>query len=143
MKVWIKRFDKEIPLPAYKSPGAVCVDLYARETIRIPAGKVAIIPLNIAIEIPKGYWGMVVPRGSTHKLGILMVNSMAVVDEDFCGDNDEYVFPGLNFTDKEVVIERGLRIAQMMIMKYEKFEFEEVNKLDNPDRGMLGTTGSK
>lgn len=143
MKIRVKRFDKALPLPVYKTSGAVCVDLYVRETVHIFPGKVGIIPLNIALEIPKGYWVMVVPRGSTHKLGILMVNSMAVVDEDFCGDDDEYIFPGLNFTDKEVVIERGLRIAQMMIMKYEKFEFEEVDKLGNPSRGKLGTTGNR
>jgi dUTP pyrophosphatase len=141
MKAKIKRFDKTIPLPAYKSKGAVCADLYARETVTIQPGKVGIISLNIALEIPKGFWVMVVPRGSTHKQGILMIDSMGVMDEDFCGDNDEYIFPGFNFTDHEVTIEKGTRIAQMIMIRYEKFDFEEVDHLGNPDRGKLGSTG--
>ncbi len=143
MKVKIKRFDKSLPLPAYKSKGAVCVDLYCRIDTKIASGKIGYIPLNVAVELPKGYWLMVVPRGSTHKMGLMMANSLGVGDEDFCGDNDEYVFPAYNFTDQEVVVDKGTRIAQMMIMKYEKMDFEEVDNLDNPDRGKLGSTGSK
>jgi len=143
MKIKIKRFDKNLPLPAYKSPGAVCLDLYARETVKIAPGQVGFIPLNVAVEIPKGTWLMIAPRGSTHKLGIMMVDSIAIGDEDFCGDNDEYSFPAFNFTDKEVVIEKGTRIAQMMVMKYERVELEEEEHLENKNRGGFGSTGKK
>ena len=56
MEIKIKRFDKELPLPEYKSKGAVALDLYARETTEIEPGEVKLIPLNIALEIPKGYF---------------------------------------------------------------------------------------
>jgi dUTP pyrophosphatase len=143
MKIEIKRFDKGLPLPAYKSQGAAAMDLAARETVTILAGKVGYIPLNVAVEIPEGYWLMVAPRGSTHKLGLLMVNSFALGDPDFKGDNDEYVFPAFNFTDADVTVDKGTRIAQMLLVKNEKIELQEVEKLGNPDRGMLGSTGSK
>lgn len=143
MKVKIKRFDKTIAMPVYKSPGAVAVDLAARETVRIAAGEVGYIPLNIGLQLPKGYWAMIVSRGSTHKLGLMMANSVAVGDEDFCGDGDEYMFPAFNFTKKEVVIEKGTRMAQLMVNKYERIEFEEVDHLKNKDRGKFASTGFK
>lgn len=143
MKVKIKRFDKSLPLPEYKSKGAACTDMYARETIKIPPHAVGYIPLNIAMDIPKDCWVMLAPRGSTHKYGIMAANGIGIIDPDFIGDNDEYVFPALNFTDKEVIIEKGTRIAQIMAVKFEKMEFEEVDTLDNKDRGKFGSTGSK
>jgi dUTP pyrophosphatase len=143
VRVKIKRFDRDLPLPGYKSEKAAGADLYTRETVSIEPGKVGIIALNIAMEIPPGYFVLVAPRGSTHKLGIVMVDSVGIIDEDFCGDNDEYVFPALNFTDRTVVIEKGTRIAQMLLFKNEKLEFTETEKLENPDRGKLGSTGMK
>ena len=107
MNIKIKRFDKALPLPEYKSEGAVALDLYSRESVKIQPGEVKLIPLNVAIEIPKGYFLLLVNRSSTHKLGITCVNGVGIGDYDFCGDNDEYMFPALNYTDKEVTIERG------------------------------------
>lgn len=141
MKVKIKRFDTSLPLPAYKSPGAVAMDVYAREKVTILPHQVGYIPLNLAVELPPGTWLMVASRGSTHKMGLLMINGIAIGDEDFKGDNDEYSYPGFNFTDKEVVIEKGTRVAQVMVMKYEKVEWEEVDKLGHEDRGKYGSTG--
>jgi dUTP pyrophosphatase len=143
MKVKIKRFDKNLPLPSYKTKGAACVDVYAREGITIAPHTVGYIPLNVAIEIPEGYWLMLAARGSTHKSGIIPANGIGIGDWDFRGDNDEYKMAALNFTDKEVVIEKGARIGQMMLMKYEMFEFEEVEHLGNEDRGSFGSTGHK
>jgi dUTP pyrophosphatase len=143
VKVKIKRFDKSIPLPEYKTRGAAGVDLYTRETVTISPHEVAYIPLNIAIKIPKNCWAMIAPRGSTHKLGILQANSIAIGDWDFRGDNDEYKFPALNFTDKPVTVEKGTRIAQLLLVNYEKIEFEEVEHLGNTNRGSFGSTGKK
>lgn len=143
MQIKIKRFDKSLPLPAYKTHGAVALDLCARVNTEILAHQIGYIPLNVAIEIPENYWVMVAARGSTHKLGILPVHGFGIGDWDYCGDNDEYLFPVLNFTDKTVVVEKGSRVAQMMINKYEKVDILEVEKLDGPNRGGFGTTGVK
>jgi dUTP pyrophosphatase len=143
MNIEVKRFDKVIPLPAYKTEGAACLDLYSRENVVIPPHTVGYIPLNIALEIPEGYWVMIAARGSTHKLGIMPVHGIGIGDWDFRGDNDEYVFPVLNFTDQEVSIEKGTRIAQMMVSKVEKMSIVEVDNLGNKDRGKFGSTGHK
>lgn len=143
MKVKIKRFDKNLPLPEYKSEGAACFDLYTREETKIESGEVRLIPLNIAVEIPKGYWVMMVARSSTHKLGVLQVNGIGIGDSDYCGDNDEYLFAALNFTKKTVIIEKGARIAQAMVCKAEPVELIEVKKMKAPNRGGFGSTGTK
>ncbi len=141
MRIKIKRFDKELPLPEYKSKGAVALDLCARETTEIEPKKVKLIPLNIALEIPKGYFVLLANRSSTFKLGITCINGIGVGDHDFCGDNDEYMFPALNYTNKKVVIERGTRCCQMLILPVANVEVEEVDNLENPDRGGFGSTG--
>lgn len=143
MQIKIKRFDKSLPLPAYKTAGAVCIDLCARVDTTIEPHQVGYIPLNVAFEIPTGCWIMIAARGSTHKQGIMPVHGIGIGDVDFCGDNDEYLFPALNFTDKIVTIEKGARIAQAMVVKYEKMELVEVDHLQNLDRGGFGTTGVK
>lgn len=142
MKIKIKRFDKTIPLPSYQTKGAACFDMYARVETIIESKSIGYIPLNVAVEIPEGYWAMLVARSSTHKTGLIPVNGLGVIDSDFCGDNDESHFAVYNFTDKLVTIERAQRIAQMMIMKYETAKFEEVTVMEHGDRGGFGSTGS-
>jgi len=141
VKIKIKRFDKELPLPRYQTQGAVALDLYARETVKIEPGEVKLIPLNIALEIPKGYFVLLANRSSTFKLGITCVNGIGIGDHDFCGDNDEYMFPALNYTKKKVTIERGTRCCQMLILPVAEVNVEEVDNLENPDRGGFGSTG--
>lgn len=143
VKVKIKRFDKSIPLPSYQTEGSVCMDLYSRKKVTIKLKQIGYIPLNVALEIPKGHWAMIAARSSTHKLGLMPAHGIAIGDEDFRGDEDEYFFPVYNFTQKDVVIEKGTRIAQMMITKYEKIELEEVDKLSKKSRGKFGSTGNK
>ncbi len=143
VNIKIKRFDKELPLPEYKSKGAVALDLYAREDTTIKPREVKLIPLNIAIEIPKGYFVLLANRSSTYKMGITCVNGIGIGDYDFCGDNDEYMLPALNYTEEEVTIEKGTRCCQMLILPVEKVSIEELDKLDSDDRGGFGSTGRK
>lgn len=143
MQIKIKRFDKTLPLPAYKTAGAVAIDLCAREEIIIEPHTVGYIPLNVAFEIPADCWIMIAARGSTHKQGIMPVHGIGIGDVDFCGDNDEYKFPALNYTDSPVTIEKGSRVAQAMVVRYEKIDLVEVDHLESSDRGGFGTTGVK
>lgn len=143
MNVKMKRFDKSVPMPAYQSIGAAGVDLYARETVNIEPHQIGYIPLNIAVEIPEDYWLLIASRGSTHKHGIIMANGLGVGDADFCGNDNEYIFPAYNFTDQPVVIEKGLRMAQAILMPLVKMEIEEVETLDGDNRGLFGSTGHR
>lgn len=143
MKVKIKRFDKSLPLPDYQSPGAVAFDLYARLATTVPAQTVGYIPLNVSIEIPAGHFALMAARSSLHKRGLMAANGIGVFDLDFRGDEDEYVFAAYNFTKKPVIIEKGERIAQLLFIKTDRIEIEEVKKMGHPTRGGFGSTGTK
>lgn len=143
MKVRIKRFDSSVPLPEYKTEGAAALDLYAREETTIPAHSIAYVPLNIALEIPKDAWVLLAARSSLHKKGLTPANGIGIGDSDFSGNNDEYQAALLNFTDKEVIVEKGERITQMIILRRERVELEEVKSLSKKSRGGFGSTGKK
>jgi dUTP pyrophosphatase len=143
MKIRIKRFDKEIPLPKYQTEGAAGFDLAARETTTIAPHAVSHVPVNVAIETPPDHFLLIAARGSTHKRGLMLANGVGIGDSDFCGDGDEYKIAMLNFTDAPVVVERGDRIAQGIFIKFTKAEWEEVEKMENKTRGGFGSTGTK
>ena len=142
MKVKIKRFDRSLPLPAYQTRGAACVDLHARTDVTIPPGVVGYVPLNVALEMPEGCWALVAARGSTHRHGLLPAQGVGIGDWDFRGDGDEYRFAFYNFTSAPVTVARGTRIAQLMVLRYEPLELEEVEHLHAEDRGSYGSTGT-
>jgi len=141
IKVVIKRFDPELPLPEYQTAGAAAFDLYARETTEILPGEVGYVPLNIALQLPEGYWALVSARSSLHKRGLTMANGIGVGDWDYRGDGDEYRAALLNFSKEKVIVERGERIAQMIILPRPQVEFIEKSNFDTEDRGGFGSTG--
>ena len=143
MKIQIKRFDKSLPLPEYKTKGAAALDLYSREEITIKAGEVGYAPLNVAIKLPKDHWALIAARSSLHKEGLMMANGIGVGDSDYCGDDDEYKAALFNFSKKDATIEKGQRIAQLLVLPIERMEVEEVEKLEDENRGGFGTTGKK
>ena len=143
MKVKIKRFDKSLPLPEYKTAGAAAFDLSSRQQIEIPAQEVAYIPLNIALQMPTGYWALLAARSSLHKKGLMMANGIGIGDYDYRGPNDEYMAAVFNFTQKSVVVEKGERVAQMMILPVERTELVELEEFETEDRGGFGSTGDK
>ncbi len=143
MKIKIKRFDKDLPLPEYKTEGAAAFDCLAREARVIEPGKLAYIPLNIAVEVPKDHFLLLAARSGTHKKGLMMANGIGIVDPDFRGDTDEISAVYYNFSDNPVQIEKGERIAQATLAKISRTEWEEVEKMENKTRGGFGTTGVK
>jgi dUTP pyrophosphatase len=143
MKIRVKRFDKGLALPEYKTAGAAGFDLAARETVTIPAHAVGYVPLNVAVETPEDHFLLIATRGSTHKRGLMLANSVGIGDSDFRGDEDEYQAALLNFTDQPVTVERGDRIAQGIFIKFTRGEWEEVEKMESKTRGGFGSTGTK
>lgn len=143
MEIRIKRVDKTLPLPEYKTSGAAAFDLCARETVTVPPGKVAYVPLNAIIETPAGYMTLLAARSSLHKRGLAMANGTGIIDQDFCGNEDEITAALLNFFDRPVTVERGERILQVAIVPIEKAEWKEVDDMEHSSRGGFGTTGVK
>ena len=141
MQIRIKRFDTSIPLPEYKTPGAAAMDLAARTDVTIAPGQVVNIPLNVAIEPPKGYFVVLVTRSSLWKRGLTPINGIGVIDQDYSGDNDEYQAMVRNYTDSPVEVKKGDRIAQIIVLPYENAVLAEVEHLGNTNRGPSGSTG--
>ena len=118
------------------------IDLRAAEEITMKAWEYKRIPLGIAMELPKGYEAWVVPRSSTfEKYGVILANSIGIIDETYKGDNDEWNFIALAVRD--TVIPKNARIGQFRIIEHQPEICEiEVETLGNPDRGGIGSTGA-
>ncbi len=119
------------------------IDLRAAKEVALKAGEFALIPLGIAMQLPEGYEAHVVPRSSTFKnFGIIQTNHQGVIDESYCGDNDQWFFPA--YALRDTVININDRICQFRIIeKQPELQFEEVKVLNNADRGGHGSTGKQ
>jgi dUTP pyrophosphatase len=135
LDIQVLRLDRDLPLPSYAHPGDAGVDLHARhDTVIAPQGGRVLMPTGIALSIPEGYAGFVLPRsGLALKHGITVVNAPGLIDSHYRG---ELMVVMLN-TDptRPYHISRGDRIAQLVIQRVEHVQWNEVNELDANDRG--------
>lgn len=117
------------------------IDLRAAETVDMDPMEFKLIPLGIAMQLPAGYEAHVIPRSSAFKnFGIIQANSMGLIDESYCGDNDQWYFPAIAL--RKTTILANDRICQFRIMKHQpQIEFREVDNLNNESRGGIGSTG--
>lgn len=118
------------------------IDLRCAKDMELRAGEYKLIPLGVAMELPRGYEALVAPRSSTFKnYGVLLANSIGVIDETYKGDNDQWHF--LAYATKDIVIPKNERICQFRIIEHQPtIEFEVVEALGNSDRGGIGSTGT-
>ena len=143
VRILVKKFDKNIKLPTYKTSGSSGMDLvaYIKNKIIINPGKTAMIPTGIAIAIPKNYEVQIRPRsGLAAKKGISVLNTPGTVDADYRGEIKIIL---INLSKKLFVVKSGDRIAQMILCPVAKGKFKEVRKLPKTKRGKggLGSTG--
>ena len=143
MEIPIRRFDKSLPLPEYKTSGAAGFDLAARERMIIQPQTISYVPLNVALEPPEGYFVLLAARSSLHKKGLMCANGIGVIDRDYAGNDDEYKAVLYNYTDEEVVVEVGDRLMQGVFIPHIQVKWNEVDDLGNPTRGGFGTTGER
>lgn len=141
-QIKVKYFFDDLDELRYVDGKSDWIDLRAAETVELKAGEFRLIPLGIAIQLPQGYEAHIAPRSSTFKnYGLLQTNSVGVVDESYCGDNDQWHMPV--YATRDVTVERGARICQFRIMEHQpKLQFIRVERLDGPDRGGFGSTGT-
>lgn len=177
LKIKIKRLNKNIPLPKLIDKGD-WIDLRASETVhleapqagtlkthRVDGTKVShrdvafnnyVIPLGVAMQLPKGFEAVALPRSGTYgAFKVILANSEGVIDQPYCGDNDEWKFNAIALED--TTINQGDRICQFRIQLSQKatlwqklkwllssgVEIVEVNKLHNPNRHGFNSTGTK
>lgn len=141
LKIEIIRLDKELPLPQYKTEQSAGLDLLAREDLLIKKGEIKLVPTGISIALPDGYEAMIRPRsGLALKYGITLLNTPGTIDADYRGEIGAIV---ANFGNEDFLVKRGMRIAQMVINKYEKVQWLEVDALQDTERGNkgFGSTG--
>ena len=129
MNIKIKRFDKSLPLPEYDK-GAACFDLLCRQQVTIKPKETKLVPVNIAVQIPSGYTILIFVRSSTPiKKGLTLANSVGVIDPFYRGEKDEVLVEFFNLTDKPVIIEKGEKLAQGMVVKCEIVRWQEVDEM--------------
>ena len=121
--------------------GGDWIDLRAAETVEMKTGEFKLIPLGVGMRLPRGYEAHVVPRSSTFKhFGVLQTNSCGIIDNSYCGDTDQWMFPALAMRD--TIIHKGDRICQFRIVANQPdIEFRVVDKLQDKSRGGFGSTG--
>ncbi|MCI5565293.1 MAG: deoxyuridine 5'-triphosphate nucleotidohydrolase [Clostridiales bacterium] len=141
MKIQIRYHGDMQPLE--KLPNGDWIDLRAAETVTLRQGEYRAVSLGVSMKLPAGYEAHVAPRSSTFKRwGVLMVNGVGVIDESYCGDGDVWAFPA--YAVRDTVIEKGDRICQFRIMqKMPPVTLEAVERLQDQDRGGVGSTGAK
>lgn len=117
------------------------IDLKSAVDVQYKAGDSLLIPLGVAMEVPKGYEVHLLPRSSTFKnYSLMQTNSMGIIDHDYCGDNDEYKFPVV--AGGTGMVHKGDRICQIRLVKVQnKVRFDYVSSLGNTDRNGFGSTG--
>ena len=137
----IKYFTDKIDRLAYIGGKSDWIDLRAARDVEMRAGEFCLIPLGVAMELPKGYEAHIVPRSSTFKnFGIIQTNHMGIIDETYCGGSDQWYFPAYAVRDTKIQVND--RICQFRIVEHQpRISFEEVRELTGRDRGGLGSTG--
>lgn len=118
------------------------IDLRCAEDVTMEFGDYKLISLGVSIELPQGYEALVIPRSSTFKkYGILLANSIGLIDNTYCGDDDIWRFPAVCLA-KRTTIPKNERICQFRIQPIQSdVQIERVEILGNPSRGGLGSTG--
>ena len=143
VKILVKKFDKDIKLPVYKTSGSSGMDLvaYIKSKINIKPGKTAIVPTGIAVAIPRNYEIQIRPRsGLAAKKGISVLNTPGTVDSDYRGEIKIIL---INLSKKKFIVKSGDRVAQMVLCPVVKGDLKEVKILPKTVRGKggFGSTG--
>ena len=145
IKILIKRLSKEVSLPKYETNGSSGMDLAADvdANINIDPGKTAIIPTGLALSIPKGFEVQIRPRsGLAAKQKISVLNTPGTIDADYRGEIKVIL---INLGKETFKVEKGLRIAQMVVCPVVQAQLKEVDDLSETERGKggFGSTGTK
>ena len=141
MKVKIKRIDKNLPLPVYETEKSVGFDLITRKDTLIKRKEIGLIPCNVIIEVPKGFIFIISSRSSTpRKKGLSMPHGIGVIDQDYCGPEDEVMAQFYNFSSEDILIKKGEKVAQGIFLPVGIIEWREEDEIKEGNRGGFGST---
>ena len=143
--VKIQRVDEDLPLPEFKTDGSIGMDVCAREEVLIKDNETKLVPLNIIIKSPRGLMVGLLPRSSTFKKkGLILTNSLGVIDWDYCGPDDEVMASVHKLPKKDgetgTVIEKGERLFQLVFFNVQTPNVIEVEEISSVNRDGFGST---
>jgi len=142
VRVHIHQMDAALPLPGYARPGDAGLDLYAAETVTLAPGARALVPTGIALAIPPGFAGLVLPRsGLALRHGVTVLNTPGLIDAGYRGEIKALL---INHGQEPVTLSRGDRIAQLVVQRVEHITLTPVSELAKSARGAggFGSTGA-
>lgn len=143
LSVRITRLYDGALLPAYQTSGAAGFDLAASVAMTVAPGQVTLVPTGLVVEVPDGYFLGIFARSSTPlKRGLMVANGVGIVDSDYSGPTDEIKIEVFNFTQSEVTVVPGDRLAQGVLMPYARAAWDERATATGQSRGGFGSTGS-
>jgi len=140
MVLKVKKLKEDVRLPVYSTDGSAGLDLFSAEEVEIPAGQWKLVGTGISIELPDGFEAQVRPRSGLALKGITVLNTPGTIDPDYRGEVKVILF---NVSDQNFKVEKGMKIAQLVISKFERVRVEVVDKLSDTKRGEggFGSTG--
>lgn len=142
MEIAFRRLTPDVPLPEYKTPGAAAFDLAVIEDGIIAPGERKLFRTGLVVKVPSGHVLLLMPRSSNAKKGIQLANGVGVIDEDYCGPEDELRLFLFNIGSEPYFLEKGERIAQGLFVPIAKGSFTEpIDWNVEKNRGGFGTTG--
>ncbi len=143
MRLKIKRLNPAVGLPVPATGGAAGFDLAAAADVDIPPHSIRLVGTGLVIGVPDGHFLGIFARSSTPlKKGLMVANGVGVVDSDYCGPEDEIRIQVLNITDATVLVKRGDRLAQGIVLPTPRIHWDVVDEMETPTRGGFGSTGT-
>jgi dUTP pyrophosphatase len=143
MRLRIRRLDSTISLPTYGTVDAAGFDLAAAHDLTVASRQIALVRTGLVIEVPAGHFLGIFARSSTPlKRGLMVANGVGVLDPDYSGPDDEIMIQVLNITDADVLVRRGDRLAQGIILPAPRVTWDEVSTIRAVARGGFGATGN-
>ena len=142
IKLAVKRLDPSVPLPAYAREGDAGLDLHAAHDLTLEPGARGVVGTGLAVAIPAGYAGLVLPRsGLALTQGLTILNTPGLVDSGYRGEVKILL---VNHDAKSVTVQRGQRVAQLVIQRVEQVKLAEMSELPPSERGAagFGSTGA-
>lgn len=141
MQVSFRRLSPETPIPEYKTAGACAFDIAMLEEKTIKPGEREIFSTGLVVAVPADHALLLFSRSSNAKKGLRLGNSVGVIDQDYCGPNDELKVSLHNFGSEPYTVQKGERLVQGLIVPIARATFVEQTQLSGQDRGGFGTTG--
>jgi dUTP pyrophosphatase len=141
LPVKIKRTSKDVPFPEYKTLGAIAFDIATIEDKELLPGELVFLRTGLIVCIPEGYGLIIAARSSTAKKNIVLANGVGIIDQDYCGPEDELHLNVRNVGREPYRVKAGERLAQGLFVPIVRATFEEVEEIRGSNRGGYGTTG--